>query len=547
MKRNYIILLILVLCYLFKVWEYFYLGDSQKISAFNLLNQQEQVINLPSENISTINQDLQKIVEKELQNVLEKTKSLRGAIIVENVNNGEIIALTTKTYDKDIKEGQFENWVLTDSFYQDSFFDPINVITALDLEKLDKNSKISDAGKIKVGIAWLVNRDYSKNRYPGLVDISYLLKNESNVGMVKIGNKISAEEYNEKFENFGFNEKTGLGLMDIKQDNIKKKIKEKNKYYVSIGYGIHTTPLQLLNFYSALANNGNYIEPKKKKNVDAQRKQSMQGKNAEIVYEILRKNSNENTKLNNIALKTSTILMSKKDIIKKSRRDFRCLSIGYLKSKDSNFITYVLIQSPKTNKVLSCKLIESTNKKILKSIEYANGIVDIKKMAHYLYQLGIEDKENNELYSNAIENYSAAIELDPQNSAFYFARGLAYDSIKEPKAAIEDFNKAIELNPKNAGAYMYRGVLKHLYGNDSDALKDINIAMKYSSLARGSLYLARADIKLNLKDYIGAISDYKSARNYIEKNTAVDLNGRKKTLKYIDNQLKNLSNKHLQD
>lgn len=547
MKRNYIILLILVLCYLFKVWEYFYLGDSQKISAFNLLNQQEQVINLPSENISTINQDLQKIVEKELQNVLEKTKSLRGAIIVENVNNGEIIALTTKTYDKNIKEGQFENWVLTDSFYQDSFFDPINVITALDLEKLDKNSKISDTGKIKVGIAWLVNRDYSKNRYPGLVDISYLLKNESNVGMVKIGNKISAEEYNEKFENFGFNEKTGLGLMDVKQDTIKKKIKEKNKYYVSIGYGIHTTPLQLLNFYSALANNGNYIEPHVLKNVDAQRKQSMQGKNAEIVYEILRKNSNENTKLNNIALKTSTILMSKKDIIKKSRRDFRCLSIGYLKSKDSNFITYVLIQSPKTNKVLSCKLIESTNKKILKSIEYANGIVDIKKMAHYLYQLGIEDKENNELYSNAIENYSAAIELDPQNSAFYFARGLAYDSIKEPKAAIEDFNKAIELNPKNAGAYMYRGVLKHLHGNDSDALKDINIAMKYSSLARGSLYLARADIKLNLKDYIGAISDYKSARNYIEKNTAVDLNGRKKTLKYIDNQLKNLSNKHLQD
>ena len=547
MKRNYIILLILVLCYLFKVWEYFYLGDSQKISAFNLLNQQEQVINLPSENISTINQDLQKIVEKELQNVLEKTKSLRGAIIVENVNNGEIIALTTKTYDKDIKEGQFENWVLTDSFYQDSFFDPINVITALDLEKLDKNSKISDTGKIKVGIAWLVNRDYSKNRYPGLVDISYLLKNESNVGMVKIGNKISAEEYNEKFENFGFNEKTGLGLMNVKQDTIKKKIKEKNKYYVSIGYGIHTTPLQLLNFYSALANNGNYIEPHVLKNVDAQRKQSMQGKNAEIVYEILRKNSNENTKLNNIALKTSTILMSKKDIIKRSRRDFRCLSIGYLKSKDSNFITYVLIQSPKTNKVLSCKLIESTNKKILKSIEYANGIVDIKKMAHYLYQLGIEDKENNELYSNAIENYSAAIELDPQNSAFYFARGLAYDSIKEPKAAIEDFNKAIELNPKNAEAYMYRGVLKHLHGNDSDALKDINIAMKYSSLARGSLYLARADIKLNLKDYIGAISDYKSARNYIEKNTAVDLNGRKKTLKYIDNQLKNLSNKHLQD
>lgn len=547
MKRNYIILLILVLCYLFKVWEYFYLGDSQKISVFNLLNQQEQVINLPSENISTINQDLQKIVEKELQNVLEKTKSLRGAIIVENVNNGEIIALTTKTYDKDIKEGQFENWVLTDSFYQDSFFDPINVITALDLEKLNKNSKISDTGKIKVGIAWLVNRDYSKNRYPGLVDISYLLKNESNVGMVKIGNKISAEEYNEKFENFGFNEKTGLGLMDVKQDTIKKKIKEKNKYYVSIGYGIHTTPLQLLNFYSALANNGNYIEPHVLKNVDAQRKQSMQGKNAEIVYEILRKNSNENTKLNNIALKTSTILMSKKDIIKRSRRDFRCLSIGYLKSKDSNFITYVLIQSPKTNKVLSCKLIESTNKKILKSIEYANGIVDIKKMAHYLYQLGIEDKENNELYSNAIENYSAAIELDPQNSAFYFARGLAYDSIKEPKAAIEDFNKAIELNPKNAGAHMYRGVLKHLHGNDSDALKDINIAMKYSSLARGSLYLARADIKLNLKDYIGAISDYKSARNYIEKNTAVDLNGRKKTLEYIDNQLKNLSNKHLQD
>ena len=50
-----------------------------------------------------------------------------------------------------------------------------------------------------------------------------------------------------------------------------------------------------------------------------------------------------------------------------------------------------------------------------------------------------------------------AIELNPQDAAAYFNRGVAYQDSGEHKKAIEDYSKAIELDPEDADAYKIRG------------------------------------------------------------------------------------------
>ena len=60
-------------------------------------------------------------------------------------------------------------------------------------------------------------------------------------------------------------------------------------------------------------------------------------------------------------------------------------------------------------------------------------------------------------YNQAIEDFSQAIDLDPNNAEYYYKRGITYGNLDQDQRAIEDFNEAIRLNPKYAEAYSNRG------------------------------------------------------------------------------------------
>jgi tetratricopeptide (TPR) repeat protein len=60
-------------------------------------------------------------------------------------------------------------------------------------------------------------------------------------------------------------------------------------------------------------------------------------------------------------------------------------------------------------------------------------------------------------YNQAIEDFSQAIKLDPNNAEYYYKRGVTYGNLNQHQKAIEDFNEAIRLNPKYAEAYSNRG------------------------------------------------------------------------------------------
>ena len=111
----------------------------------------------------------------------------------------------------------------------------------------------------------------------------------------------------------------------------------------------------------------------------------------------------------------------------------------------------------------------------------------------------------------AIEAYSYAIDLNPNNAAAYNNQGIAHDDKGEVDKAIKDYNKAIKLNPNYVYAYNNRGIAYRRKGEIERAIEDYNTAIELKSnyaeahYNRGNVYNDNGETELAIKDYNKAI------------------------------------------
>ena len=80
-------------------------------------------------------------------------------------------------------------------------------------------------------------------------------------------------------------------------------------------------------------------------------------------------------------------------------------------------------------------------------------------MAIEYFNQGVE-KYRAENYLGAIDDYTKALKIDPQDSDAYYNRGLAKYDLEDYQGAIDDYNNAIEIDPQHDHAYHNRGVAK---------------------------------------------------------------------------------------
>jgi DnaJ homolog subfamily C member 7 len=85
----------------------------------------------------------------------------------------------------------------------------------------------------------------------------------------------------------------------------------------------------------------------------------------------------------------------------------------------------------------------------------------------------LKEKGNEEFkkknYNTAINLYSQAIELNPNEETLYGNRSLCYKSVNKFRQAMYDLNNALKLNPKNTKYLKRLAQLHILYGNFGDA------------------------------------------------------------------------------
>ncbi len=108
--------------------------------------------------------------------------------------------------------------------------------------------------------------------------------------------------------------------------------------------------------------------------------------------------------------------------------------------------------------------------------------------------------------AKAAEDFDKALQLDPNNATTYVNRARAYMGLQMLEEAEGDLNRAIELNPNLLAAYFNRGVLYMLQQRTEEALADFNKCIEIDANAPAP-YFNRAVAYIELNDKKAAATD----------------------------------------
>ncbi len=310
----------------------------------------------------TIDAAVQHVCEKALMKAIQNFKAFRGAAIVMNPRNGEILAYAVYPYFdpnnfKTATSFQTKNWTLTDVFPPGSTFKTITIASAMELGKIDKTTKIKDTGKIKVGWWTIKNYDYNRNPNPGWIDMVYLFEHSSNVGSVLVAQMMSKFEFHSMLKKFGFGEKTGIDLPGESVGILKSAARWDSSDHASMGYGYGSsvTAIQMVSAVSAIANDGVRVTPHvikyspEEEAIKVKRIQVMTPEHARAVTELLTESVNRGKSLikspnYNIAAKTGTSIKPKENGAGYTNKLYTSI-VGYLPASDPQVLIYVIVDS----------------------------------------------------------------------------------------------------------------------------------------------------------------------------------------------------------
>ncbi len=113
-------------------------------------------------------------------------------------------------------------------------------------------------------------------------------------------------------------------------------------------------------------------------------------------------------------------------------------------------------------------------------------------------------------YSEAIQSYTEAIELGPDDPVAFYNRGICYALLKDHQSANRDFTKAIELKSDYASAFFKRGLTYRLLKDDQSAIRDYTKAIELGPDDPGAFF-SRGISYAELKDDQSAIRDFTKA------------------------------------
>ena len=219
---------------------------------------------LPGKNVElSIDSRIQFIAYEALNRQIAETEAIAGAVVVADVQTGEIIALANApTYDpNDRSTVRFErvrNRVLTDQFEPGSTMKPFAIAKALDMGIVDPLTTIQTApGKLTIG-----DRTIGDTHDYGLLTVAEVVAKSSNIGTAKIALEISPQTLYETYSELGFGRAPQIGFPGATSGRLRpgKSWRPIEQATISYGHGVTVSLMQLVRAYTALARNGDAID-----------------------------------------------------------------------------------------------------------------------------------------------------------------------------------------------------------------------------------------------------------------------------------------------
>jgi len=217
--------------------------------------------------ISTIDINIQDIAHHGLLGQLEKYNADHGCVIVMETETGEIKAISNLGRTKDGKYYERLNYAIAEASDPGSTFKLMNLVAALE-DKVIDTSTVIDTEKGRWKIYRKTVKD-TKNGGHGEISMARAFEVSSNVAfakMVHTNYNGSPKKYVDRLRSMKIHQQLGLPIKGEGRPLLRNP-GDKGWSGISLaqmayGYEVLMTPLQILTFYNAIANNGEMVKPR---------------------------------------------------------------------------------------------------------------------------------------------------------------------------------------------------------------------------------------------------------------------------------------------
>lgn len=217
--------------------------------------------------VTTIDIDLQDMLEQELLSICQESNAEWGTAILMEVETGEIKAISNIEKLKDGTFGEALNRAVT-AFEPGSVMKPISMMIAFE-DGLVKS--------VNDGVDCSPFQRTKDPHAPGYKTMKQVIEMSSNTGIARVifrGYGQNPEKFYDRLESIGFFEPMRSGIADEERPRVARLVAENSKGQPitmtarhldlarqAYGYNTVIPPLYTLSYYNAIANEGRYVRP----------------------------------------------------------------------------------------------------------------------------------------------------------------------------------------------------------------------------------------------------------------------------------------------
>ncbi|MEQ1654993.1 MAG: hypothetical protein BVN29_00685 [Nitrospira sp. ST-bin5] len=226
--------------------------------------QAEQVPAAGHSLVITVDEVIQYIAEKEVEEAVTKAHAKSGTVIVLDPQTGAVLALAiSPRFDPNavasLTADRWRNRALTDTYEPGSTMKALVAAAALE-EKVMKPSTMLYGENGRMTIANTVIHDHEKL---GWMTFAQVIQKSSNIGAAKTGMALGDQRLYRYLQAFGFGQKTEIDLPGEVGGMVKhpREWGRRSLASISMGQEIGVTPIQMVSAVAALANGGVLMKP----------------------------------------------------------------------------------------------------------------------------------------------------------------------------------------------------------------------------------------------------------------------------------------------
>lgn len=210
----------------------------------------------------SIDSKVQFFAYQKLRDAVIANKAKAGSVVVLDSGTGEVLALANyPSYNPDRRQNltgeQLRNRALTDTFEPGSTMKPITVAAALELGRVKHNTVIDTTpGRYSMG-GFTINDTHNY----GVLDVDGVIQKSSNVGALKIAQRLTPKEMWDVYTALGYGQKPQIAFPGVVPGRLRpwKTWKPIEQATMSYGYGLSASLFQMARSYTAFAHDGAVI------------------------------------------------------------------------------------------------------------------------------------------------------------------------------------------------------------------------------------------------------------------------------------------------